>query len=376
MNVDYLVVGSGLTGSTIARLLIDHQREVLMLERRLQPGGNVRDFMHPARFRVHTYGPHYFRCSSLEVWEFVNRFSSFYPYRASIKAKVAGQYWDWPLSQTLLDQYPGWESPRHAGTPSDFEEACLRKMPRSVYETFIKGYTRRQWGVEPRRLAPDLADRIRINGRGQVGLAPHCLFQVLPAAGYSQLMANMIAGIPCRLGVDYLQDPSEYRARKALIYTGPIDAFFQFDAGRLSYRAQKRIHQFLPHCDRYQPCAQVNHADEDDHGPLRTLEWKHLLPPAQQQPASGTLITREYPFTPQDPDEFEYPVPTPHNAQLYELYRQRAQAVPKLTVCGRLGSYCYLDMDGAIGVALGLAKQLLQQSTTGIPGGSGPAGPG
>jgi UDP-galactopyranose mutase len=362
--VDYLVVGSGLTGGTVARVLHDQRREVLILERRPHPGGNVHDSLHSSRIRVHTYGPHYFRCSSQRIWDFVNRFSSFYSYEARVQIKLDGQYQNWPINRTLLNQYPGWDSSIPTTPPANFEEACLRKMPRPVYQAFIEGYTRKQWGLDPRLLSPDLADRIRVNNDDQTTLTPQFTCQALPTQGYSQLMESLIAGIPCRFGVDYLQAATEFQSRKALVFTGPIDEYFGFDLGRLGYRAHQRVHRFLPDCERYQPCAQVNHPDSDDHGPLRTLEWKHLLPSAAQAQARGTLITYEHPFTPADSDEFEYPVPTARNARLYEQYRRRASSIPKLVLCGRLGSYCYLDMDQAMDRALRLAEKLLCRSTT------------
>ncbi|HVM51152.1 MAG TPA: UDP-galactopyranose mutase [Candidatus Acidoferrum sp.] len=156
-----------------------------------------------------------------------------------------------------------------------------------------------------------------------------------------------------------LENRSAYRARKALVFAGPIDEFFGFDAGRLGYRGHRRVHTFLPGEEWFQPCGQVNHPNGADHGALRTLEWKHLLPAARKQAIRGTLITREYPFTPEDPDRFEYPVPTAGNARLYRHYRRRAQAIPKLVMCGRLAAYRYLDMDQAIGLAMRVARKLL-----------------
>jgi UDP-galactopyranose mutase len=170
----------------------------------------------------------------------------------------------------------------------------------------------------------------------------------------------MITGIPCRIGVDYLKHRSEYRARKALIFTGSIDEFFGFEAGRLSYRGQQRRHQFLPHLDWYQPCVQVNHPDDREKA-IRTLEWKHLMPLAQRPRGEGTVITKEYPFTPDQTDNFEYPMPTATNARLYRHYRLCAETVPNLIVCGRLGSYSYLDMDKAIGCAMQVAARLCER---------------
>ena len=158
-----------------------------------------------------------------------------------------------------------------------------------------------------------------------------------------------------------MKNRSSYNVRRALIFTGPIDEFFNFDAGRLGYRSLKRVHEFLPGSEWFQPCGQVNHPDAGDQGALRTLEWKHFMPADRQKRIRGTLITWEFPFMPEDPDRFEYPVPTADQARLYRHYRRRAHAVPGLVICGRMGTYRYLDMDKAIGLALRLAERLLSQ---------------
>ena len=362
-TVDYLVVGSGLTGGTIARLLDDHHREVLVLERRNHVGGNVHDFLHPSNIRIHTYGPHYFRCHSIQVWDFVQRFSDFYRYEAVARTKVSGRLEDWPPNQALLDRFSGWQPANGHPPPRNFEEACLRKMPRPLYERFVRGYTRRQWGVDPHLLSPELADRVRINRGNQRTLTPHYPVQALPSSGYAGMMTNLLAGLPVIRGVDYLRCRQDYRARNALIFTGSLDEFFDFDSGHLEYRSQKRSHTFLRDADWQQPCAQVNHAGPDAAGPIRTIEWKHLMPPAQQQTIKGTVLTDEFPFTPSCPEDFEYPVPRSRNQALYAHYRSRAAAVPRLLPCGRLGSYRYLDMDEAIASAMAIAQKLLRRGT-------------
>jgi len=358
-TVDYLVVGSGLTGSTIARLLTDLGREVLVLERRSHLGGNVHDSVHASGIRVHTYGPHYFRCRSTRIWEFVQRFASFYPYQATVKSLLNGVYEPWPINESMFDAFPGWQRSRPAAPAANFEEACLQKMPRPIYKAFVSGYARRQWGIEPQLLGAALASRIRVNPRSHVHLTPHYAYQGLPKAGYADFTAKLLDQIPCRSGVDYLKHTADYKARKAVIFTGSLDEFFGFDAGRLGYRGQRRTHHFLSDSTWHQPCAQVNHPDTDATGSVRTIEWKHLMRPEENQGISGTLITQEYPFTPERPVDFEYPVPLARNVELYRHYRSRAAAVRGLVVCGRLGAYRYFDMDQAIGHGMSVAKRLL-----------------
>lgn len=366
-TVDYLVVGSGLTGSTIARRLADAGREVLVLERRAEIGGNVRDSLHQSGVRVGTYGPHYFRCSSSRIWDFVNRFAEFQPFHARVQALVNGTYEDWPINWRHVQRYPDWRPPSTNSPPCNFEEACLRKVPPQIYRTMIEGYTRKQWGVDPKTLSPDLARRIRVNLPDDHSLAPHCRYQALPVGGYAVWMETMLEGIPCLCGVDFLQRRDEFRARKLLVSTGSVDEFFGFDEGRLGYRSQRRIEYFFPDRDLIQPCVQINHPNGDVEEPIRTIEWKHLLPPEKRPGARGTVITCEHPYSPSDPDAFEYPFPDLVNDALYRRYRARAERIPNLLICGRLGDYRYYDMDHAIGRALMLADRLLGVKRTAAP---------
>lgn len=356
---DYVVVGAGLTGSTLARCLADAGREVLVLERRSEPGGNVRDSLHPSGIRLGIYGPHYFRCSSPRIWDYVTRFAKFRPFQAHIMALIDGEYEEWPINQRHLDRYPDWSPLKTDRPPKNFEEACLRKVPPEIYRDMIEGYTRKQWGVDPGQLNATLARRIRINPSTEHTLASHHRHQALPIGGYSAWAKQMVTGIPCLCNMDFCQIRDEICARRLLIYTGSVDEFFGFDEGRLSYRSQHRTEVYYQTADWMQPCVQVNYPKGDDKTPIRTIEWKHLLPPEETVNVRGTVITREDPYTPNNPDDFEYPFPSRANEALYRRYRRRVECIPKLMVCGRLGEYRYYDMDQAIGRALLIADRLL-----------------
>jgi UDP-galactopyranose mutase len=359
-TVDYLVVGAGLTGSTIARRLQDNHREVLVLDRRPHRGGNVHDTTTPSGLRIHSYGPHYFRCSSPRIWDFVRRFAEFDPFSAEIQCRVHDRYEPWPIHRGHFAAFPDWESHVPTSPPSNFEEACLRKMPRPIYDLYVRGYTQRQWGVDPIHLNRALADRIRINEPHQTTLTPHHRHQGLPRHGYASFMDAMLDGIDCRLDVDFHPLRTDYHARRALIFTGPIDEFFGFDWGRLQYRGQQRVHQTVAQSGLVQPCPQVNYPNAAPDHPIRTIEWKHLLPIERQATLTESIITGEFPFTPTDPHHFEYPFPDAENQRLAERYRTRAKSITSLVICGRLGEYRYLDMDQAIGRALTLADKLLR----------------
>lgn len=358
LSADYLVVGTGLTGAAIARVLADKGREVLVIERRSHIGGNVHDHVHPAGIRVHTYGPHYFRTNSDRVWDFVRRFSDFYPFVASVKSHVDGCYENWPVSASYILRAVGanW-APAFTGTPNTFEEAALSLMPRVIYEKFVKGYTEKQWGVPAASLSPELCTRFDVRLDDDPRLMRH-KYQGLPKHGYASLMREMLSGIPLLLNCDFLRCRDQCRAHKLLVFTGPIDEFWNFELGHLQYRAQRREETYLPDVSFAQPCAQVNNPQRENGQHIRALEWKHMMPANHASRIRGTVITRETPATPTDPGEYEYPIPDRANAELYARYRARTRTLPKVLICGRLGEYRYYDMDQAIERALLLSERL------------------
>jgi UDP-galactopyranose mutase len=359
MHADFVVVGSGITGATIARQLADAGRDVLVVDRREHAGGNVHDFTHPSGIRIHTYGPHYFRTNSTRLWEFACRFGEFHPYRAEVRSWIDGRHEIWPVNRAYLQSAVGLDwRPEHTQSPSNFEEACLAMMPRVVYEKFVSGYTQKQWGVPPHALGKDLATRFDVRENNEQSFSRH-KYQGIPLQGYAAFMSNLLAGIPTLLNFDYLLHAGKIQHRIKLIFTGPIDEFFSFKLGKLKYRAQKRVHKFLPGVTTAQPVGQVNNPSLKNGPFIRTLEWKHMMPPHDCHAFDGTVITREYPFTPEDPQEYEYPFPDETNRHMYKLYRDKADSLTDTLICGRLGEYRYYDMDQAMGRALVLSQQLL-----------------
>lgn len=361
--VDYLIVGSGLTGATIARLLADAGREVLVVDRRSHFGGNVHDHSHPSGIRVHTYGPHYFRTESDKIWHFVNRFSDWFRYEAVLKTLVNGQLESWPVTGSYIRQrYPQDWQPSFTGEPGNFEEANLALMPEEIYQEFVKGYTEKQWGVPAKTLSAGLVKRFNVAWDDDPRLmrAKH---QALPVNGYADLMSNMLSGIPVLLNVDYLQHRDTFSARRKIIYTGSIDSFFDYRYGKLQYRGQQREHLYLPDTDQHQPYGQVNNpTPEAPH--IRTLEWKHMMQPEYQPRIKGTVITTEVPYTPTNPDHYEYPFPSAENDKIYKNYRKLADSIENLIICGRLGEYRYYDMDHAISRAMSIASSILSEAKT------------
>jgi UDP-galactopyranose mutase len=359
MEFDYLIVGTGLTGAVIARAISDQGLTVLLVDRRGHQGGNVHDHHHPSGIPIHTYGPHYFRTNDESIWQFVNRFSSFEKYEAVVKSSIRGQLEDWPITSSYIRREIGaqWK-PGFTGTPTNFEEASLSLMPKEIYDRFVGPYSQKQWGISPKLLSTNLARRFDVRDGDDRRLVQH-KYQGIPSLGYSQFMVNMVSGIPVMLNLDYIKNRSLFNPRRGTIFTGALDEFFGFDIGRLKYRGQKRTHQYLADTSWAQPCGQVNNPELESGPHIRTLEWKHMMPKEHSSRIAGTVLTREVPFSPTNPEEFEYPFPDSENSTLFSQYRNRARLLEKILICGRLGEYRYYDMDQAIARARLLARRIL-----------------
>ena len=354
--------GFGLNGGVIARALADAGRDVLIVDRRDHVGGNVHDHLHDSGIRIHTYGPHYFRTHSDRIWDYVTRFAEFYPYAASLKTLVDGEYENWPIAASYIAKHIGadWK-PQFTGTPTNFEEAALSLMPRAVYEKFIKEYNEKQWGVPAHTLSADLCKRFDVRADDEPILKPNCMHQGIPKLGYTHLTQQLIDGIPTELGFEYTRRRDEIGVNKLTIFTGPIDTFFDYQLGRLVYRGQQREHRYIEKTAEMfaQPCGQVNTPMHAQGPSIRTLEWKHMMPPEDAKAITGTVLTTETPYTPNDIGGYEYPFPDKTNDELYKRYRAMADDLPGVLICGRLGEYRYFDMDQAIARAMLLAERLV-----------------
>jgi len=360
MKVDYLIVGSGLTGSIIARILSDAKREVVIVEKRNHIGGNVYDFLHDSGIRIHKYGPHYFRTSSKRVWNFVNRFTRFYEYHPVVKVWDGKEYHNWPIhfANEKWNSTIGLEKNTNHFKPANFEETCLQKIPMDIYQRVIKGYTRKQWGVEPSSLSVSLAKRIKINMTNDFSLTPFHHYQGLPTEGYTKMISNIIGDIPLYIDFDYLKRRDEILVKQCLVFTGPIDAFFDFEYGKLNYRSNKRVVSYHDDVGEVQPYVQVNYSNESIDC-LRSIEWKKMMPIDSFNESIGSVITYEYPFTPSNADDVEYPFPNRRNYELARQYRKKA-LLEGVHICGRLGDYKYYDMDIAINRAISKADTILK----------------
>ena len=185
-------------------------------------------------------------------------------------------------------------------------------------------------------------------------------YQGIPVNGYSEFMKNLVNGIPLILNLDYLRNREMFDVKKMVIFTGPIDEFFNFEYGKLEYRGQRRFHSYIEDTEFYQPCGQVNYPLQEHGEHVRILEWKHMLPAEYLHKIKGTVITKEIPFSPADSNEYEYPFPDSKNQFIYKKYEQKALINSKLLVCGRLGEYKYYDMDQAIARAKCIVNKIVE----------------
>lgn len=355
MTYDFLIVGSGPTGATMARLLFEKGYKVLVVEKRGYIGGNIADSINNKLGILRClHGVHYFRTNSEPIWDFVNRFAKFVKFEAEIKSLVGGKFENWPISQEYILRTVGenWK-PSFSGIPTNFEEASLAMMPEQIYYQFVKRYTEKQWGVDCKNLSTSLARRFNVHLDNDPRLKKD-KYQGLPIGGYSSLITNMLYGIIVETNFDYLTNRDKFRA-KHTIFTGPIDAFFDYSLGKLRYRGQSRKDHIVS--EQTQPVCQINYPGQNCKE-IRSIEWNHL-PYCPPQKKSGSIITYETTKDAETYDEMEYPFPDEQNEKLALEYKKLAINLDKITICGRLGKNLYMDTDSAIASAMNEVKKLV-----------------
>ncbi len=364
---DLLIVGAGLTGATVARLVADTGKKVLVLERRDRIGGNCRDEMMEG-INVHLHGPHIFHTSDLEVWNFVNRFAEFNHFRYCPLAKFGDRFYNLPFNMHTFYQLYGAMTPSEARKtlynekcdtphPENLEEKAISLVGKRLYDTLIKGYTEKQWGRSCRELSPDIITRlpVRFTYDNNYFNDP---YQGIPKEGYSTMINRMLDGIEVRTDVDFLKERAQWTsAADKILYTGAIDEFFDYKYGTLDYRSLRWEHT-LYECPDKQGIAVINHTDASVPY-TRTIEHKHF--DFGQQPV--TIVSKEFPEEwSRDKDPY-YPVNNARNRQIYERYRDFGKAIcPEVIFCGRMGLYRYLDMDKSIAESFIIARKLFKIS--------------
>jgi UDP-galactopyranose mutase len=361
-----LIVGSGFFGAVCARELTDAGFTCLVVERRPHIGGNCfTRFDAEAGCHEHIYGPHIFHTDSEMIWKYVNRFASFNHFINRPRVCYRGRMFSFPINLLTLHQVFGVNTPEEAERElerrrvrgldqSSAEGWSLATVGRELYEMFIEGYTTKQWQRPPSQLPASIVRRMPIRLTYDDNYYTH-RYQGVPVGGYTGMFERLLAGVRCETGVDFLRDRDEWmRAFDTVIYSGPIDAFFEYERGALEYRTLRFERERIQVRD-YQGNAIVNYTDAQV--PFtRVVEHKHF---DLNLSSDSTLVTREFPMPWSTSSEPYYPIETPDNRQRYAAYQDSAMALGgKVIFGGRLGAYRYYDMHQVIGAALTTVKQL------------------
>ena len=364
MGIGALVVGAGFSGSVVSRELSRAGKKVVLIDKRPHIAGNAYDTRDQHGVMIHTYGPHIFHTNSQDVFNYLSSFTKWRPYEHRVLASVDGQLLPIPINIDTVNRLYGlnldeeglkayFESVRDPRDPiRTSEDAIVNIVGWDLYKKFYKGYTNKQWGLDPSELFASVAARVpvRTNHDDRYFTDTH---QAMPLDGYTEMFSRMLdhPGITIRLGVEYQSIRHEYTP-KHLVYTGPIDEYFDFCFGRLPYRSLFFEHEHLPTVKKFQQVGTVNYPN--DHEYTRITEFKHLT----GQEHSGTSIVREYPKAEGDP---YYPIPRPENDELFKRYQKLAEKEKGVTFVGRLAQYRYYNMDQVVGAALSASKSILAE---------------
>jgi len=358
---DYLIVGAGFAGSVLAeRLARGAGKRVLLCDKRPHVGGNAYDHYNEAGILIHRYGPHIFHTNSREVFEYLGRFTEWRPYEHRVLASVDGQRVPIPINLDTVNRLYGLsltsfqlddffksvaERVPHVRTS---EDVVVSRVGRELYEKFFRGYTRKQWGLDPSELDASVTARIPTRTSRDDRYFTD-IYQAMPLYGYTRMFERMIShpNIKVMLNVDH-REIEKHIPYGEMIYTGPIDAFFDYVYGNLPYRSLEFRHETM-NIPIFQTVGTVNYPNE--HAYTRTTEFKHLT--GQEHPK--TSVVYEYPRADGDP---YYPIPRPENTALYQKYQALAAATKDVHFVGRLATYKYYNMDQVVAQALTLYSKI------------------
>ena len=364
---DFMVVGAGFAGSVIAeRLASENGANVLIVDRRPHIGGNAYDHFDDSGVRVHKYGPHIFHTNSKEVFHYLSQFTEWRPYQHRVLASVDGQLLPIPINLDTVNRLYGLNLnafeldeffasvAEDRGFVRTMEDAIVSKVGRDLYVKFFRNYTRKQWDLDPSELDAALAARVptRTNRDDRYFTDT---YQAMPLHGYTRMFENMLAHpkIKILLNTDY-REVEHFVPYQRMVYTGPIDEFFDFQYGKLPYRSLEFRFETL-NTPVYQDAPVVNYPNEYDY--TRVTEFKYLT--GQEHPK--TSVVYEYPRAEGDP---YYPVPQPENAEIYKEYKALADAMPDTEFVGRLATYKYYNMDQVVAQALATHRRMTGRSRT------------
>ncbi|MGF6995124.1 UDP-galactopyranose mutase [Paraburkholderia sp. GAS32] len=363
MKYDALIVGAGFAGAVCAERLAAAGKRVLIIDKRSHIGGNAFDCHDENGVLIHPYGPHIFHTSGKRIFEYLSNFTDWRPYEHRVLAHVDGELYPIPINRTTINRLYDLDldeqgvtaylesvrEPRDAVATS--EDVVLSSVGHDLCEKFFRGYTQKQWGLDLSELSAGVAARIPTRANDDDRYFTDA-FQFMPAQGYTSMFEKMLEhpNIEVRLSEDFRAIRSIVE-REHTIYTGPIDAYFDFRFGKLPYRSLFFQHEHLGEVERFQQTGTINYPNDQEY--TRITEFKHLT--GQQH--SGTSIVREYPRAEGDP---YYPIPRPENEALFKRYHELAEATPDVTFVGRLAQYRYYNMDQVVGAALKAAEELIE----------------
>lgn len=363
---DYVIVGSGFFGSICAYELNKKGYKCLVLEKRNHIGGNChtenRDDIH-----IHTYGPHIFHTSNENVWNWINQFVSFNSFTLRPVANYKGEIYSLPFNMWTFSKLWDVTHPDQAKriieqqgeeikNPSNLEEQAIKLVGKDVYEKLIKGYTAKQWRKDPKELPKEIIKRLPVRFNYDNNYF-NDKYQGIPIGGYTQIFEKLLEGIDIKLEVDYLKDKNYWdNQAKKIIYTGPIDAYFDYRFGELEYKTTRFEHKKL-NTDNFQGIAMMNYTDEDiPH--TRCIEHKHF----EDLSSPVTWVTWEYPteYKAKETEPY-YPVNDNENNSKYFQYKDLADNETNIIFGGRLAEYKYYDMHQVIESALNFTNQLINK---------------
>lgn len=370
MKYDYLVVGSGLFGSVFAQKAFSAGKSVLVIDKRPHIGGNI----YTERIEginVHKYGAHIFHTNNPSVWNYVNNFATFNRFTNSPVANYKGELYSLPFNMYTFNKMWGVVTPDEAaakideqraeitGIPSNLEEQAISLVGRDIFEKLIKGYTEKQWGRDCKDLPPFIIKRLPVRLTFDNNYF-NALYQGIPIGGYTHLVENLLKGVEVQLNTDYFANRNYFdKIADKIIYTGPIDAFFEYRLGALEYRSV-RFENTLLDQSNFQGNVAVNYTDKETPW-TRIIEhkWFEFGKDENGNDLPKTVISKEYSSEWKIGDEPYYPVNDEKNTERYQKYKQLALQKKNIIFGGRLGEYKYYDMDAVIAAALDLcAKEL------------------
>ncbi|WP_296330897.1 UDP-galactopyranose mutase [uncultured Acidaminococcus sp.] len=355
---DYLIVGSGLFGSVFAHEMHKKGKSCLVLERRPHVGGNIY-CENKDGINIHTYGAHIFHTSNKKVWDYVNQFVEFNNYVNSPVANYKGELYNLPFNMNTFTKMWGVVTPKEAAEkiaqqraeagitdPKNLEEQAISLIGTDIYTKLIKGYTEKQWGRSCTELPAFIIKRLPVRYTFDNNYF-NDRYQGIPVGGYNKLIEGLLAGIEVRTGVDYLKRRDEYKdMAKRIVYTGPIDEYFDYKLGTLEYRGLRFETERLEE-ENHQGVAVMNYTDRETPW-TRIIEHKHFE--FGNQPV--TYVTKEYPADWKPGEEAYYPVNNEKNQALYAKYANLAENEQNVIFGGRLAEYKYYDMDDVVESAL------------------------